>query len=61
LDHSDGFHSVYANNSKLLVALGELVLKNGTLAHVGHSRNLAYLHFQIRKKSVEDNPLYYLP
>jgi len=61
LDHSDGFHSVYANNSKLFVKLGELVLKNSVLAHVGYSRNLAYLHFQIRKKSIEDNPLYYLP
>lgn len=61
LDHSDGFHSVYARNSKLLVELGELVLKNNVLARVGHSRNLAYLHFQIRKKSIEDNPLYYLP
>jgi len=61
LDHSDGFHSVYANNSKLFVKLGELVLKNTSLARVGHNRNLAYLHFQIRKKSIEDNPLYYLP
>jgi len=61
LDHSDGFHSIYAKNSKLLVELGELVLKNSALARVGHSRNLAYLHFQIRRKSIEDNPLYYLP
>jgi len=38
-----------------------LVLKNNAIALVGHSRNLAYLHFQIRKKSIEDNPLYYLP
>jgi len=61
LDHSDGFHSVYANNSKLFVKLGELVLKNTALARVGHNRNLTYVHFQIRKKSIEDNPLYYLP
>ena len=61
LDHLDGFHSVYANNSKLSVKLGELVLKNSVLARVGYSHNLAYLHFQIRKKLIEDNPLYYLP
>jgi len=61
LDHSDGFHSVYANNSKLFVELDELILKNMTLARVGYYRNLAYVHFQIRKKSIEDNPLYYLP
>ena len=61
LDHLDGFHSVYAKNSKLLVKLGELVLKSGTIAEVGHSKNLAYLHFEIRKKAVEGNPLIYLP
>ena len=61
LDHLDGLYSIYAKNSKLLVKLGELVLRNGDIAQVGRSSNLAYLHFQIRKKSIEDNPLYYLP
>jgi len=61
LDHLDGLYSVYAKNSKLLVKLGELVLRNRNIAQVGRSSNLAYLHFQIRKKSIEDNPLYYLP
>ena len=61
LDHLDGLYSVYARNSKLLVKLGELVLRNRNIAQIGRSGNLAYLHFQIRKKSIEDNPLYYLP
>lgn len=61
LDHLDGLYSVYANNSKLLVKLGELVLRNRNIAQVGLKQDLAYLHFQIRKKSKEDNPLYYLP
>lgn len=61
LDHLDGLYSVYAKNSKLLVKLGELVLRNSDIAQVGRSSDLAYLHFQIRKKSIEDNPLYYLP
>ncbi|MCK5179716.1 MAG: peptidoglycan DD-metalloendopeptidase family protein [Candidatus Omnitrophica bacterium] len=61
LDHLDGLYSVYAKNSKLSVKLGELVLRNGDIAQVGRSSNLACLHFQIRKESVEDNPLYYLP
>jgi len=61
LDHLDGLYSVYAKNSRLLVKLGELVLRSETIAHVGRSSNLAYLHFEIRKKSKEDNPLYYLP
>ena len=61
LDHSDGLYSVYAKNSKLLVKLGESVLRSKDIARVGRSGSLAYLHFQIRKKSIEDNPLYYLP
>ena len=61
LDHLDGLHSVYAMNSKLLVALDDLVLRNKNIAQVGRSNNVTYLHFEIRKKSIEDNPLYYLP
>jgi len=61
LDHLDGLYSVYARNAKLLVKLNELVLKSSGVAEVGASDHLAYLHFEIRKNSVEDNPLYYLP
>ena len=61
LDHLDGLYSVYARNSKLLVKLDELVLKNSGVAEIGASDHLVYLHFEIRKNSVEDNPLYYLP
>jgi len=61
LDHADGFHSVYARNSKMLVKLNDYVLKNMAIAQVGRSSDLAYLHFEIRKNAVEDNPLYYLP
>ena len=61
LDHLDGYFSVYGHNAKILVQLGEIVVKNHTIAHVGRSNNLAFLHFQIRKNAMEDNPLYYLP
>lgn len=61
LDHLDGFYTVYARNSNLLVELGELVNKHTTVAHVGYSPNSSYLHFQIRKNSQENNPLHYLP
>jgi murein DD-endopeptidase MepM/ murein hydrolase activator NlpD len=61
LDHSDGLHSVYAKNAQLSVKLGDVVLKNSPIAQVGRSGNLAYLHFQIRKSTVADNPLHYLP
>lgn len=61
LDHSDGLHSVYAKNSKLSVKLGDVALKNSVIAQVGRSDDSAYLHFEIRKSTIADNPLYYLP
>ena len=62
IDHADGFHSVYARNAKLLVKLNDFVLKDTAIAQVGRdSSRSAYLHFEIRKNTVEDNPLYYLP
>lgn len=61
LDHNDGFYTVYAQNAKLLVKLDDYVFKNKSIAHVGGDQDLAYLHFQVRKNAVEDNPLYYLP
>lgn len=61
LDHLDGLCSVYAKNSKLFVELDELALKDSVIARLGRSSDLAYLHFEIRKNSVADNPLYYLP
>ena len=61
LDHEDGFYTVYAQNDKLLVKLGDPVLKNQPIARVGRAGNLAFLHFEIRKNSMEHNPLHYLP
>ena len=61
LDHKDGYYSVYAKNSSLMVKLGDHVSKKDALAQVGKIGNLAFLHFEIRKHSVADNPLYYLP
>ncbi len=60
LDHSDGFYSVYARNAQLLIKVGDLVLKNNDIARVGKIGNMAYLHFEIRRNAVADNPLYYL-
>ena len=60
LDHSDGFYSVYARNAELLIKVGDLVLKNNEIARVGKIGNIAYLHFEIRRNAIADNPLYYL-
>ena len=61
LDHADGFYTVYANNAKLLVKVNEYAAKGRPVALIGKREQLAYLHFEIRRNSVEDNPLYYLP
>lgn len=61
LDHSDGFYSVYAQNSKLMVKLDDVIAQGAPIAHVGKNGDPAYLHFEIRKRSKADNPLYYLP
>ena len=58
LDHGDGFFTVYAHNARLMVGLGDHVLRGGKVAQVG---DLAYLHFEVRKGSKATNPLLYLP
>jgi len=61
VDHTDGYYSVYAQNGKLLVKLGEYVVKNRDIAYVGQGDDRAYLHFEIRKNTIERNPLHFLP
>jgi murein DD-endopeptidase MepM/ murein hydrolase activator NlpD len=61
VDHLDGLSSVYAKNSKLLVKLGDAVSQGQPIAQAGQIGKAAYLHFEIRKNGLADNPLYYLP
>ena len=61
LDHLDGYFTVYSNNATLLVRLGDKVSKGKEISQVGRRNDLAALHFEIRRNSIEDNPLYYLP
>jgi len=59
--HTDGYYSIYSQNSEILTKSGNSVLKGDAIAKVGRRDRLAYLHFQIRKDSIENNPLHYLP
>lgn len=61
LDHEDGFYSVYSHNYDVFVKLGDAVLKRTEIARVGTENKLSYLHFQIRRNALEQNPLHYLP
>ena len=59
--HTDDFYSVYARAARLLVGLNDPIRQGQEIAQVGSVDDLACLHFEIRKGSMEDNPLYYLP
>ena len=61
VDHKDGFISVYARNTKLLVKQGDHVYKGDPIAEVGQIGAGAVEHFEIRRGSQATNPLYYLP
>ncbi len=63
IDHGDGFSTVYARNSEVLVEVGDVVRRGSVIAKVGRAgRNReAYLHFEIRKGHVPQNPTFYLP
>ncbi|MBM3246467.1 MAG: LysM peptidoglycan-binding domain-containing protein [Candidatus Omnitrophica bacterium] len=55
IDHGNGFMTVYAKNSQIFVRPGELVQKGSLIAKVDN-----YLHFQIRKGHIAQNPYFYL-
>lgn len=63
LDHGDGFLTLYAHNSKILVKVGDYVRQGDKIATIGSSgrADSPLLHFEIRKKSRPQNPFYYLP
>ena len=61
LDHLDGFYSVYARQSDVVVKAGETVAKGAALGRLAQSGRVAFLHFEVRKMDQPNNPLYYLP
>ncbi|MFH1996246.1 MAG: LysM peptidoglycan-binding domain-containing M23 family metallopeptidase [Candidatus Omnitrophota bacterium] len=62
LDHDDDFQTVYAHNSDILVAQGNRVRQNDIIARSGsRGGHTPLLHFEIRKRGVPRNPLFYLP
>ncbi len=62
IDHKNGFHSVYANNSQLTVNKGDRVKKGQLVAYSGNSSSTdeASLHFELRKNGKPVNPLSFL-
>ncbi len=62
IDHKNGYHTLYAHSSKLLVKEGELVKKGQKIALVG-STGLStgpHLHFEIRIGNTPVDPTKYI-
>lgn len=62
LKHSDGYHTVYAHNSKHFVKKGQRVSQGEVIGKVGSSGRSTgpHLHFEIRRKNRVRNPAFYL-
>ena len=63
IEHGDGLFTVYARNSEIFVKAGDNVQKGSIIGRAGSSgrdKNI-YLHFEIRKGHLSQNPLFYLP
>lgn len=63
IEHSGGFFTVYSRNSGVFVKAGDNVQKGMLISQAGSSgrdKN-TYLHFEIRRKHIPQNPLFYLP
>jgi LysM repeat protein len=63
IEHEGGLFTVYARNAEIFVKAGDNVPKGAVIARAGSSgrdKN-TYLHFEIRKGHISQNPLFYLP
>jgi len=63
IEHGDGFSTVYARNAEILVRPGDIVQRGASIAKVGSAGRdkSRYLHFEIRKGHIPQNPYFYLP
>jgi len=62
IKHEDGFNSVYAHNSQILVKEGQMVKRGDRIAILGETdAKRPMLHFEIRKSGKPVDPLKYLP
>ncbi len=63
IDHGNGYATVYAHNSRLLVKEGDYVKQGEVIALSGDWGNCdePMLHFEIREGNEAKNPLNYLP
>ncbi len=62
IEHSDGFSTVYARNKEVFVKAGDRIQKGSLIARAGQAGRdkTVYLHFEVRKKHIPQNPYFYL-
>lgn len=63
IDHGDGFRTVYTRNEEIFVKAGDNVERGALVGKAGSAgRNKGiFLHFEIRKGQLPQNPYFYLP
>lgn len=63
IDHGDGFSTVYARCAEVWVNPGAVVAQGTRIGRVGSGgrQKTVYLHFEIRKRHLAQNPYFYLP
>jgi len=59
IEHKDGFLTVYSGISHAFIKPGDYVQKGSRIAEISDGN--AYLHFEIRKGHLPQNPSFYLP
>ncbi|MBU1924149.1 MAG: LysM peptidoglycan-binding domain-containing M23 family metallopeptidase [Candidatus Omnitrophica bacterium] len=63
IDHGNGLRSIYSRLSEFFVRPGENVQRGALIGRIGSTvrgKN-NYMHFEIRKGTMPQNPLFYLP
>ena len=62
IDHGNDLISRYAHASKLLVKVGDVVLRGSRIANVGRTGRAtgAHLHFEVRQRGAARNPAQFL-
>ena len=62
IDHGEGLTTVYAHQSRIVVAVGQGVNKGDTIGYIGSTGNATgpHLHFEVRKQGTPVDPMLYL-